>query len=405
VEAAAETAGAGGAGAASTASGAVAAGGGNATAISSASTTSSASSGSTSSGASSSGAGGSDVEGPWEQASIYPEAELWSWGRIAAHPSDPSTIAVLLKFDAVVFPEVTVAISNQLGWNAQKRVLQSSSMNPALLQAARFVGYDPDDGDHFVVFSNAFLNWSDEAMFVTADGGDSFGEVPVYGLIGGNPLVRRAFFVPGPPAELAFVVDHGIAFSADYGATLSAQYDYAVPNCSADPIAVQPADHAVVLLGGVVPVPNGPPCASLCQAESCTISSLPAGKALRSAVYSRSDPLRVVAVARDESLNSCHVLVSSDAGASFTETLAFPPSVISDDQIVLDPRPGEDIVFIRYNTTLIRSDDGGMTWVDVSLPADLVPQGSYILDFTVAADGAVLGIGPPGAVWRLPAER
>jgi hypothetical protein len=325
----------------------------------------------------------------------------WDNGRLAAHPTQPKTIAVLLEVTSFT-PDIEVAVSSDLGQSIQKTTIKSySSPKPGHYDHPLGFGFDPSDGSRLALLDDMTIALGspgpnidyDHVVFATSTTGGAGFSVSQ---LATNPWPMDGMKLVGGTggAKSLLVVrsQHVLYTSDDLGQTLTKIFDDSSKCLAHGDFAVNPLDHTLFLMVCKATLLR---CQRSGKSVSCAAATLPAGFEATAVEYSPHDGARVVAAGGGK------VATSSDGGKTFV--LSKIPSVTV-RRIALDPRQGKGNVYVlATGNKVYRSTDWGKSFADVTPPSNMKPSsgGTYARDIAVAADGALIAIAHPGVI-RLP---
>jgi hypothetical protein len=133
-----------------------------------------------------------------------------------------------------------------------------------------------------------------------------------------------------------------------------------------------------------------------CSSGVCASSSLPVlGGDVRISEleFNPSDDTQVIAKAEGAGGVDGHVLLSRDAGVSFTVVHHVPGYF---QRAFFERRAGSSTLFALAGKTVMRSPDAGRTWHDVTPKDDLIPGATtaiYVYDIAARAGGGLVAKG------------
>ncbi len=341
-------------------------------------------------GAAASGGGGNSGSGggPSGQWSLVAEdpSFAWSSGQIAAHPTEPNTIAVM--YYDVPYPnppEVVIAVSKDLGkTSTRSTLLKNFTTDPGSSSATGF-RFDPVDVNRIVALVSVPYGLPFEELYQlvrSTDGGKTFTSTPLCGLFSSCP--PRDMQAGGGWLALE---NNGIWVSTDFGASFPTKHE---PPCSGFSYAVHPKNNGTIAYA----------CDDffVCTGGNCSKTALPGGVKAQRVDWDPHNDSHLVAMGGKKVFNS------TDGGKSFSEVFTLSIGVTD---VLFDPRPGSNTLYLhdRAGNTIQRSTDGGVSFADVTPPTNLDPKSklsTIAYAMAVAADGAVVALSGPGILRMAP---
>jgi hypothetical protein len=321
----------------------------------------------TSSGGTATGGSGGGTPGTW---SVIENDSLYQATAIAGHPTDPSTIAILLDQSPLAPAQpstLTVAISHDLG-----KTLTSTNVldipDTSYFDANGFV-WSPADASRIagaVGFPYGFDYNDLWKLVVSTNGGQSFTPTSVVQL---ERLKWDAGLLVGR-------IQGQFATSGDFGTTFDAQKP-APAGCNAASDYTQSIDRELFACGtdGLF----------VCQGTNCQPANLPSGTSASAVQSLAADLTRVVALAGDE------IFSSSDGGKSFASVQVLPAG---NWHLYADDRAGGHTFVVHdiLNHAVWRSQDSGASFTDVT-PSMTLPNtrglSTYAYTLGITAGGGI----------------